>query len=180
MVQNTSHSRSSLTRRDTIKRSAAASVAAIAGLPRLAHVSASQSATPIATGNDSWPFYGHDLQGTKSNTHSGLTAADSARLVPLWSFEVDGPVSATPVIDNGAVYVGSYDGRLYARDLITGEALWTCETGAAVPEPGLGIDIGITGSAAVVGDTVYVGDAAAETPRYQYPGWHGALDDDRR
>ncbi len=59
------------------------------------------------------------------------------------------------------VYAGSYDGNLYALDLATGASVWTYATGAAVPEPNLGIDLGITGSAAVADGIVYVGDAAA-------------------
>ncbi len=56
---------------------------------------------------------------------------------------------------------GSYDGNLYAIDLATGSEVWTYETGAAVLEPNLQIDLGITGSAAYAAGVVYVGDAGA-------------------
>ena len=123
------------------------------------------AATPRTTsGIDAeggWPLYGSDLSGDKATTTGGISTENAATLQPLWEVEVGGAVSATPVISNGVTYVGSYDGNLYAIDLNTGELVWTYETGAAVLEPNLQIDLGITGSAAVVNDVVYVGDAAA-------------------
>lgn len=118
-------------------------------------------ATPVAAPATGWPLYGNTLAGTKSTTSAGISSANVADLQALWQIEVGGPVSSTPVIANGVVYTGSYDGNLYAVNLQTGESLWTYATGAAVPEPNLGISLGITGSAAVDGSTVYVGDAAA-------------------
>ncbi len=118
-------------------------------------------ATPIPTATTGWPLYGNTLAGTKATTSAGISSTNVADLQPLWQIEVGGPVSSTPVIANGVVYTGSYDGNLYAVDLHTGESVWTYATGAAVPEPNLEIPLGITGSAAIDGSTVYVGDAAA-------------------
>jgi polyvinyl alcohol dehydrogenase (cytochrome) len=122
---------------------------------------ATPAATPLVPAGDAWPLYGRDLSGTKATTTAGLSSANVSALVPIWEVAVAGPVSATPVIADGVAYAGSYDGSLSALDLMTGEQRWVYETGAAVPEPNLQIPLGITGSAAVVGDTVYVGDAAA-------------------
>lgn len=113
------------------------------------------------TGGPGWPSYGASLDGARAVTGSGITAADADRLVPAWTAEVGGPVSATPVIVDGIAYVGSYDGTLYAFDLATGETVWARDTGAAVLEPNLMIDLGIVGSAAVADGVVYVGDATA-------------------
>src|SRR5262249_12420624 len=55
----------------------------------------------------------------------------------------------------------SYSGTFFALDLVSGATAWTYETGAAVREPNLKIDLGILGSAAVADGTVYVGDATA-------------------
>ncbi|HEV2529398.1 MAG TPA: PQQ-binding-like beta-propeller repeat protein [Thermomicrobiales bacterium] len=117
--------------------------------------------TPAAGAPGGWPLYGHDLSGNKAATGSGLSVDTVAGLELAWSVEVGGAVSATPVIANGVAIFGSYDGNLYAVDLLTGEEVWTYETGVAVLERNLQIDLGIVGSAAAVDGVVYVGDAAA-------------------
>lgn len=122
-------------------------------------VGAQDAATPTATGPGGWPVYGADLAGTRAAADTVLSAANVAQLQPAWQVEVGGPVSGTPTIADGVAYVGSYDGHLYALDLATGEGRWAYDTGAQVPEPNLGIDLGVSGSAAVEGGTVFVGDA---------------------
>lgn len=118
-------------------------------------------ASPVAAATDAWALYGHDITGVKATTTAGISSANVDSLAPLWEVEVGGSVSATPVIADGVAFVGSYDGNLYAIDLVTGGSVWTYATGAAVPEPNLQIPLGITGSAAVDADAVYVGDATA-------------------
>jgi polyvinyl alcohol dehydrogenase (cytochrome) len=146
-----------VTRRRLMQQSAALAFAGLA-LPAVARA---QQATPVAGAGADWPFYGRDLSGAKASDQGPITAANVASLGQLWQVDVGGPVSATPVIAGGVAYTGSYDGRLYAIDVATGASVWTYETGAAVLEPNLQIPLGITGSAAVDGGTVYVGDAAA-------------------
>jgi len=119
------------------------------------------AATPVAEPVAGWPLYGQDIAGARATATAGISTANVADLQQLWQAEVGGPVSATPVIANGVAYTGAYDGILYAHDLTTGAEVWTYATGAAVPEPNLGIDLGITGSAAVNGGAIYVGDATA-------------------
>ncbi len=119
-----------------------------------------QDASPVVDNASNWPVYSADLSGTRS-LPSNLDSTTAPNLVPAWSVDIGGPISATPVIVDGVVYAGSYDGNLYALDLATGSSVWTYATGAAVPEPNLGIDLGITGSAAVADGVVYVGDASA-------------------
>ena len=151
-----------LTRRGLLGGTLVASTAGLAlgGAPARA-AQATPVATPVPSGTGEWPLYGYDLNGSKASTAAGLDAQSAASLAPLWQVSTEGPVSATPVIAAGVVYAGSYDGNLYAFDLYSGESVWTYATGAAVPEPNLGIDLGITGSAAVAAGMVYVGDAAA-------------------
>ncbi|MBT6435887.1 MAG: PQQ-like beta-propeller repeat protein [Deltaproteobacteria bacterium] len=43
----------------------------------------------------------------------------------LWSFQTRDRVKADPIVENGVVYVGSYDGHFYALDAKTGKAVWT-------------------------------------------------------
>jgi polyvinyl alcohol dehydrogenase (cytochrome) len=121
--------------------------------------------TPTPNGDPAspgdWPLYGADLADSRVASEPAISSANVADLSRAWSVDVGGAVTGTPVIAAGLVYVGSYSGTLYALDLATGVTRWTYETGAAVREPNLNLDLGILGSAAVAGDTVYVGDATA-------------------
>lgn len=147
-----------INRRQVLSGSAALGTAVALGRSRLV---VAQDASPVAATSGDWALYGSDVTGAKATTTAGISSANVASLAPLWEVEVGGPVSSTPVIAGGVAYVGSYDGHLYAIDLATGAPVWTYATGAAVPEPNLQIPLGITGSAAVDADAVYVGDAAA-------------------
>jgi len=137
-----------------------------AGLATVPVIANAQDATPVATplpGNQrtGWFSYGRDLTGTKATLDGVITSANVASLTSLWTFAVEGPVSATPVIVDGVAYVGSYDGNLYAIDLYSGAEIWRYASGSEVIEPNLQVPLGITGSAHVDGDVVYVGDSAA-------------------
>lgn len=123
----------------------------------------SDTPSPMPTQIDlQWPIYGHDLSGDKSTPDAGVSTQTVDSLGPLWEVDVGGPVSATPVIAGGVVYIGSYDGSLDAINLRSGAIQWTYETGTAVEEPNLKIPLGITGSAAVADGVVYLGDASAK------------------
>ena len=50
----------------------------------------------------------------------------------IWKFKTNGPVVATPVIDDGIVYVGSLDSNLYAFNLLSGKQLWKVRTGGPI------------------------------------------------
>jgi outer membrane protein assembly factor BamB len=63
-----------------------------------------------------------------------------------WRVQTGGPVQSTPTVANGAVYVGSGDGHLYALDARTGRERWRFAAGRA-----------ITASAAVSGGLVFIG-----------------------
>jgi polyvinyl alcohol dehydrogenase (cytochrome) len=144
----------------TLRRAAALVFALmlVTGMP--AAIATAQEATPTAVEATEWPLYGADQLGTRATTGS-IDASNVDQLELAWAIEVGGPISATPIIAGGIVYVGAYDGQLYAIDLVSGEPVWIYDTGAAVLEPNLGIDLGITGSAAFDAGMVYVGDASA-------------------
>ncbi|MEA2596417.1 MAG: hypothetical protein QOF01_2886 [Thermomicrobiales bacterium] len=137
-------------------------------LPATTIAQDASSASPLSASPNSaptdlvdWPFYGADLAGTRTAGESAISADNVATLGQAWSVDVGGAVSGTPVVAGGIVYVGSHTGTLYALDLATGTSRWTYDTGAAVREPNLDVDLGILGSAAVVDVTVFVGDATA-------------------
>ena len=69
------------------------------------------------------------------------TAGDLA-----WSAMTGGPIESSAAVANGDVYVGSYDGKVYAFNYRTGAPSWTFTTGGEV-----------TSSPTVVGNTLYIG-----------------------
>ena len=155
-----------LSRRAFLAASAVAGVAPFAityaqEATPIASPAGTPAATPIPAPPAGWFSYGYDLSGGKATLDGAIGASNVRDLGLAWSFEVDGPVTSTPVFADGVTFVGSYDGNLYAIDLATGANVWTYATGAAVMEPNLQIPLGIPGSAHVNGDVVYVGDSAA-------------------
>jgi serine/threonine protein kinase len=55
---------------------------------------------------------------------------------PLWWFECEDEIRGTPTVDNGLLYVGSYDNNLYALDATKGQFLWKFATkGGIVAKP---------------------------------------------
>lgn len=108
-----------------------------------------------------WPQYGNTLDGTRRAGASSVTSATVERLRESWRFSADGPVTGTPSIVEDVVYIGSYDGSLYALDAGSGLPLWTYATRARAFERDMKVPLGISGSAAVTGDLVIAGDAEA-------------------
>lgn len=130
--------------------------------PLLPKLALAQDGTRVAqSASGAWPFYGQNLSGTRVADGSTISTANVSQLGAAWSVDLGAVVSGTPVIANGLVYLGAYNGTLFALELATGATVWTYATGAAVRESNLQIDLGILGSAAVDGDTVYIGDATA-------------------
>ncbi len=68
-----------------------------------------------------------------------------------WTASTGGIVLSTPAIANGLVYVGSYDGRVYAFDNYTGAEVWNYTIGGPVRS-----------SPAIAGDNVYIGSTAGK------------------
>lgn len=62
-----------------------------------------------------------------------------------WKFQTGGPVKSSPIVVDGTLYVGSWDGHIYALDAQTGQERWKFETGGRV-----------SGSATVMGGICYM------------------------
>ena len=80
--------------------------------------------------------------------HTGVYKAQGVQKFSQikWKFHTDGQVISSPAIANGAIFVGSTDGSLYAVDLESGVQKWKLFTGVRV-----------TSSPAVENGTVYFG-----------------------
>ncbi len=70
----------------------------------------------------------------------------SGNIVPIWSFQVEDAIRSTPLINDGIVFVGSYDNNLWALDAKEGSLIWKFATGG-----------GIGSSPAYSGGMVFVG-----------------------
>ena len=80
----------------------------------------------FAAGGGLWLTAGHDLRNTRfQNTESTIGVANAANLAVKWQFTTGGDVSATPAVDDTAVYFPDWAGNLFAVDRNTGALLWS-------------------------------------------------------
>lgn len=110
-----------------------------------------------ATPGGDWPTYMHDAARTGvADGESILSPSNASRLTRLWSFKTGAGIAAQPIIVNGTVYIGSWDGYEYALDAVTGALKWKTYLGITdarcIPEI-----TGVTSSATVQNGVVYVG-----------------------
>ena len=105
----------------------------------------------IPLANADWAMFQADP------SHSGAGTGNSV-LNPTLLWEKNDSVGSSPAVVDGIVYVGSFDGYVYALNAASGTQLWkyyigvsSSIFGVAFPPPG------VTSSPAVVGGIVYVG-----------------------
>ena len=82
-----------------------------------------------------WPMFHGNAQHTGLSIFPGPT-------VPFlrWKFQTGGPVYSPPAVGRGRIYVGSYDGNLYALNL-QGVLLWKFQTPSPIiTTPAIGSD----------------------------------------
>lgn len=70
---------------------------------------------------DGWPQYGFDADNT-AHRNDVSAPVDDANVE--WRFETGGRVLSSPSVVDDVVYVGSWDGHLYAVDAISGDLEW--------------------------------------------------------
>ena len=108
---------------------------------------AEESAVPIAqctddsisvasVEKDSWTGWGGNARNHRAVLADGeaINKADLGTLKLKWAFAYPGATRARsqPLVHDGAVFVGSQDGTVYALDLETGCAHWTYDAGTEV------------------------------------------------
>src|SRR3984957_3804871 len=98
-----------------------------------------------------WSEFGFIPSGGRFNPHERMLSPSNAhQLHKLWSFFTgcSGPFcgGSSAAVADGVVYVGSYDGYVYALNAATGVKLWSFATGGEV-----------FSSPAVANGVVYVG-----------------------
>ena len=73
--------------------------------------------------------------GYFSDTSRGLKARNATTLADIWTFNGDSPINTAPIVDNGYVYVASFNGTLYAINAQTGAKVWSTSLGANFLQP---------------------------------------------
>src|SRR5262245_24291727 len=117
-------------------------------------------ALSVSTAAD-WKMYQHDSLHSGYSTASQLSASNAATLQPAWSFTTGGWVTGTPIVADGVVYIGSWDGRMYALRERDGGVIWSYNAGV------IQIDrcqstYGIDSTAALFGGALYFGNGLAQ------------------
>ncbi len=104
-------------------------------------LAAAQTGSP----ENSWPMF------RGSPALDGVSTTSLAAPLKLrWSYQAKDSIESSAAIIDGTVYIGSYDGFLYAIDLATGKVRWQYQTTEPVQESSPCVHDGI----------VYVGDLA--------------------
>ncbi len=145
----------------TIIQTAASHLAQVVTAKKHPQASSSRKPSLSARGSD-WPTYLHDVQRTSSSDEAILSPSNVSQLTKLWSFKTNGSIAASAAIVNGTAYVGSWDGYEYALDAATGALQWKTYLGKTVVKKYCyPLSIGVTSSATVADNTVYVGGGDA-------------------
>src|SRR5262249_49630042 len=91
----------------------------------------SRIAAQSGTGAD-WPMWGYDLSNHRYNPNeTTITAANVGKLKLRWAFAFPDTMisSSQPTVIGDTVYVGSWNGNVYALDVATGKQKWAFFTG---------------------------------------------------
>jgi eukaryotic-like serine/threonine-protein kinase len=100
----------------------------------------------------------------------GPTSTLMSATAPLWTFETEEEIRATPCVGPDLVYIGSYDNNLYALDRRTGALRWKFPTdGGICARPALWRDLVIFGSEDF---NVYALNAQSGAEVWRYRTWH--------
>src|SRR5882724_931010 len=102
-----------------------------------------------------WSMAGQNINDTHYQAaEREISPANAGRLAPRWTLTTAGAISATPTVDNGAVYVPDYGGKLWAVAAGSGKVLWSQDVSSYT---GVAGDVSRT-SPAVYGDDLILGD----------------------
>jgi polyvinyl alcohol dehydrogenase (cytochrome) len=110
--------------------------------------------------SDDWPAYMYD--GARSGFNAGevrLSPENAANLKLLWKQKLgEGNVlAAQPIVKGDTVYVGSWDGFLYALSTADGSLRWKVDLGKTHSGLCTPDTAGITSAPAVTDDALYIG-----------------------
>lgn len=92
---------------------------------RLLICTAASYAAELESSDPGWPFWGGNLNNTRSTSLSTLVNQTSvANLTVAFSVALLGPVSASPFVHGSSVVVPTWAGQLCSLDSLTGTVQW--------------------------------------------------------
>jgi outer membrane protein assembly factor BamB len=95
--------------------------------------SATPVAAPAAACTDCWFTFMHDVARSGLQTsQTGVNSATVANLTIRWSYLIDEPTTASPIVANGVVYVATGAGSVIAFDAGTGTPIWRQQLGGPI------------------------------------------------
>ena len=98
----------------------------VTGVTLASCISAAAADNPLST-------YQANNSRTGYSTGSSITTANTSNLSPKWRLSVTAPISDQPIVDNGVIYWGDWNGQMHATS-VTGSPLWSTPLGTA-PKP---------------------------------------------
>lgn len=147
---------------------------AVAGVTLLALVVAvfgvpEPTARAVSTGD--WPTYlGDNGRSGYNSAETAINPATVSNLQLLWQYNANGSISTQPIVANGMIYWGSWDGVEHATSL-NGTSTWTKNSGVTsvptcFPPTSVGVASSATVASVVINGTltpvVYVGGGRAQ------------------
>lgn len=106
-----------------------AAATCVAGAIAVLTISFALALTPALSGHDTdgtWPMIGRDVENSRAQPdESRIGRRNVSRLRPKWEVTMNGDVSATPAVVNGAVYVPDWGGTFWKLDADSGRVIWS-------------------------------------------------------
>ncbi|WIG58930.1 MAG: hypothetical protein OJF49_001677 [Ktedonobacterales bacterium] len=129
------------------------------GAKQTAH-GGSGASTPATQADSVWTTYLHDLGHTSYNgDETLLTGQTASTLAPAWTLTLPNTLSAQPVVVNGMVYIGAWDGNEYAYTtagvLVWSQFLGTMQAAQCRPS-----SIGIAATPTIANGVLYISGGA--------------------
>jgi polyvinyl alcohol dehydrogenase (cytochrome) len=109
-----------------------------------------------------WKMYQRDPAHTATATGSRIDTGNVSTLMESWRFATDGWITGTPVIANGTVYIGSWDGKMYALRESDGQPVWNFNAGNYTDNRCTPATMGIDSTAALSDGKLYFGAGNAK------------------
>src|ERR1700722_3305696 len=108
-----------------------------------------------------WSMAGQNINDTHDQAaEHEISPANAGRLAPRWTLTTAGAISTTPTVDDGAVYVPDFGGKLWAVAAGSGKVLWSNDISSYTGVTG---DLSRT-SPAVYGNELILGDGWILSP----------------